>query len=121
MGFTADRVSTRRIWRSRQRDSGGQSAPLSFAVGLAERRKLRGGTRQPRRKNRFSALSHAPAIQRRSAISNGEIAARFLFFQDVRRHRVIAEIIDRDGVEIGEECLSSLFDRRIDDFLDEPR
>ena len=33
----------------------------------------------------------------------------------------LQEIIDRDGVEIGEECLSSLFDRRIDDFLDEPR
>src|SRR5579883_1527194 len=56
-----------------------------------------------------------------ASLSNREIAARLFFLENMRGDRLVAKIVDRHRVEIGEEGLASFLDRRLDDSLDQFR
>ena len=89
-------------------DEGDRGRPL-LAFGL-----FRAGFLLARGVNQSLPSKPAP-------ISDREIAARFFFLEDVSGHRVIAEVVDGDRVQIGEKGFAGLFDRRVDDLLNEPR
>src|ERR1700722_18368998 len=52
------------------------------------------------------------------AASYREIAACLLVLENMRRDRLVAEVLDGDRIEIGEEGFAGLLDPRLDDLID---